>query len=121
MEMVRKQVVSKVCWGQTEEEVLDWLEEKHGLAGFSADQMIADARVAKRKAVRNRALIYLLLSGVGLLISGGFFFLQFASGVFVIGLLTIVMAAVFGWSLWTFIMSAVQMVTGRKRGSVEDH
>lgn len=121
LDLVRKRVISKICWGETEEAVLDWLDDEHGLAGFSADQMIADARVEKRKAVRGRALIYLIVSGVGLLISGGFFLLQLASGFVVIGLLTVVMAVLLGWSLWTFIKSAVQLVTGQKRGSVEDH
>jgi len=120
LELVRKRGISKICWGETEEEVLEWLDEKHGLAGFSADQMIAEARVAKRKAVRSRALIYLIVSGVGLAISGGFFLFQFASG-YVFGAMTVLMAALLGVSLWTFISSAVQAVTGQKRGSVENH
>ncbi len=65
-EMVRQQVASKIHWGAEDTEVYQWLAAKHGIIGSTADEMLATAHRAKRKAVRKRAMIHLVFSGVGI-------------------------------------------------------
>jgi hypothetical protein len=65
-EMIRQQVNSKIYWGTRDIEVYQWLGSKHGITGTVADEMLGDAHRAKRKAVRKRAFIMLICSGIGL-------------------------------------------------------
>ena len=65
-EMIRQQVNSKIYWGTRDIEVYQWLGSKHGITGAVADEMLVAAHGAKRKAVRKRAFIMLICSGIGL-------------------------------------------------------
>ena len=65
-EMIRQQVNSKIYWGTRDVEVYQWLGSKHGITGAVADEMLAVAHRAKRKAVRKRAFILMICSGIGL-------------------------------------------------------
>ena len=64
--MIRQQVNSKIYWGTRDVEVYQWLGSKHGIMGAVADEMVAVAHRAKRKAVRKRAFIMLICSAIGL-------------------------------------------------------
>lgn len=64
--MIRQQVNSKIYWGTRDVEVYQWLASKHGIRGEVADEMLVVAHQAKRKAVRKRAFIMLICSGIGL-------------------------------------------------------
>jgi hypothetical protein len=77
LEMLRQQVISKIHWGARRGEVTDWLKEEHGIEGPRAEELLHAAACARNKAVREKAFLYLVLSLLGLVISGAFFFMQF--------------------------------------------
>lgn len=117
-EMMRQQVVSKIHWGAQDREVYEWLQERHGLTGSKADEILAHAHRAKRKAVRAKAFIMLVVSGCGVIFGG----------VFVIARLWY--HAALGWvgdgadfigciSLLAFLRSLWLLFTGKTEGSVD--
>ena len=123
-EIMRQQVVSKVRWGARQREVLDWLEEKHGLIGSEAEQLLAEANRARSKRIRENAFIRLILSVVGIAAVGVFFATRFGFGVIVYGGGSTVIATAFvaglGWlSITTFIRSIKQLLTGETLGPAD--
>jgi hypothetical protein len=83
--MLRQQVNAKVIWGARDREVLDWLQERHGITDSSANDLLVEAHRAKRAAVRRKALLYLVLSIPGMLIPLACFVLQGMGRFVVIG------------------------------------
>ena len=75
---LQDQVNSKILWDAPNEEVLDWLEEKHSITRDAAEKMISIAHAERKKSIRQKALIGLvcstiavLLTAVGSLVSSG--------------------------------------------------
>jgi hypothetical protein len=118
-EMLRDQVISKIRWGARDQEVLDWLEQKHGITDSEAALLLADAHRAKRKAVRSKALVSLVCASFGILLAGCFIGLQFVGHVVVIGYGSILIIALGVLSLGVFFRSLILLVTGRAEGSVD--
>lgn len=79
-EMVAEQVNSKVYWGAEDEEVLQWLGSRHSIFGDEAQKILAAAKRAKRAAVRKRSIIYLVCSGIGMFVTGGFWYVASGAG-----------------------------------------
>jgi hypothetical protein len=79
-EMVCDQVNSKVYWGTEDEEVLQWLGSRHGIFGDEAQKILSAAKRAKRAAVRKRSILYLIGSGIGMVVTGGFWYIASGAG-----------------------------------------
>jgi hypothetical protein len=118
-EQLRQQVCSKIRWGTRDQEVLEWLQEKHGIVDERAEAMLVEAHRAKRKAVRVKALFTLVFSALGLVIAGGFIGLQIWDGIFVIGRGTLMVDAIALTCLAAFFRSLMLLFTGRTDGSVD--
>ena len=118
-EMMRQQVVAKIHWGAQDREVLDWLLERHGIAGSQADDLLRQAHRAKRKAVRIKALMMLAFSGCGILLAAGFIGLQVWSGVIRIGFSSAAAIVIGCVSTTAFVRNLWLLVTGKLEGSVD--
>ncbi len=117
--MIREQVVSKIHWGTTDDEVLNWLHGQHGISGVDADRMLKEAHRAKRGAVRGKAFMTLIFSGLGMLIPLGFIGLQISSGVFIISTGSMVILGAGIICLGIFLRSLLLLVTGRREGAAD--
>ena len=80
---------------------------------------IRDARRAKRKAVRGKAVLTLVFSLLGLLLAGGFVGLQLWAGVFVIGYGSVLIIVVGFVSIGVFFRNLVLLMTGHAEGAVD--
>jgi hypothetical protein len=118
-EMIRGQVLSKIHWGTSDDEVLGWLQGQHGISGAEADRLLKEAHREKRKAVRGKAMMTLIFSGVGMLIPLGFIGLQITSGVFIVSAGSMVILGFGIICLGIFLRSLLLLVTGRKEGAAD--
>jgi hypothetical protein len=71
--------------GGGEREVLDWLNEKHGIEGEMAWRLFAYANNAKRREVRRRAMITLIGSTLGVAGVVGYTVFQWKTGIYYFG------------------------------------
>ena len=118
-EMLRKQVIAKVHWGASEQEVCDWLQEEKGITGADADRLLAIAEREKRKAIRSRAMMMLIFSGVFIAISIGYFAVQISGRFVLYGRPVAVFLGVGGVSVVCFIRSVIRLLTGKAQGPVD--
>lgn len=107
-ETLRQQVNAKVIWGASDREVLDWLQERHGITDIAAHELLSGAYQAKRAAVRSKAPLYLVFSIPGMLLALLFVVLQSMGRFIVVG---------YG-SLLVFFRSLFRLLTGHTQGSV---
>ena len=119
-EMVRQQVISKIRWGAEDVEVLAWLAKKCGITGGAADALLEEAHAAKRVAVRKRAILWLIFSGLGLIPPAAYFGAQLMLGGLDIGRNSAVIGAFGLTCLATFLRSLWQLLTGKLTGAVDD-
>ena len=77
---LQDQVDSKIHWDTPDEEVLDWLGDKHSIEGDDAALMLKNAKRTRARAIRERAIYGMIFSLVGLFITGLPLFLSFYSG-----------------------------------------
>ena len=117
-EMLREQVISKIYWGAQEAEVIQWLEEK-GIVGTEADDLLAKAWETRRKAIRTRALMTLMLSIVGMMVSAGYVISQVMGPLIVIGYGSFLLIALGVISLFWFFKSLYRLAAGKSIGSVD--
>jgi hypothetical protein len=117
--MIEDQVVSKIRWGEDEEEVLHWLEHEKGIGGADAGRLVQKALRARSNAIRFRALMTLLFAGIGLLVSAGFFIAQLSVGVIVLGRGTAVMFVIGIVSAWYTLRSLYRLIFGSTVGPVD--
>jgi hypothetical protein len=118
-DILRQQVNAKVLWGARDREVLDWLQERHGITDSSANDLLVEAHRAKRAAVRSKALLYLVLSIPGMLIPLACFVLQGMGGFVVIGYGAVLLFFLGFISLGVFFRSLFRLLTGHTQGSVD--
>ena len=118
-EMLQAQVTAKIHWAASDDEVREWLAEKHSITGDGVDRMLAEAHRARCKAVRVRALLMLIFSGLWILITIGFVFVQVKARVFVIGKGTVFTIVLGVLSVPVFIRSLTRLLSGRAPGSVD--
>lgn len=122
-ETIRQQVISKIHWGASSDEVMDWLEEDHGISGAKAEEFLETAFRERVKEVRVRALFRLCFSVVGIVLVIGFFYIRFFSGVIFYGLVatisTIFAIGIALLSVTTCCKSSIQLLTGRTHGAVD--
>ena len=118
-EMLRAQVFSKVRWGARDQEVLDWLKERHKMSGDEAQALMSAAHRAKRKAVRSKALLTLVFASFGILLAVGFVGLQLWEGLFVIGYGSILVMVVGFVSIGVFFRNLHLAFSGETDGAVD--
>jgi len=119
LQMLREQVNSKIRWGARDQEVRQWLDERHGIVDEEAEALLADAHSAKSKAVRTKALFTMAFALVGILFAGAFIGLQLWGGVFVLGYGSVLIIGLGFASLGAFLRSLFRLFTGRTHGSVD--
>ena len=122
-ELLRQQVISKILWGARQQEVSDWLHEQHGIVGAEAEQLLAGAHRARHRAVRQRALVRLVLSAIGITLVVAFFYVRFFSGVIFYGgraiVSTVFAIGIGAFSVSTLVRSLARLLTGQTHGSVD--
>lgn len=120
---MRQQVNSKIHWGARDQEVLEWFEEKHGIEGEAADQLLTEAHRQRAAAVRWRALMHLVLSVIGVGFVVAFFTVRVFGGYIFVGPRAIVGAIgvlVLGaYCVKIFFRSIVRLCNGEAPGSVD--
>lgn len=121
--MIRQQVISKLKWGTDAAEVEAWLRGTHGIVDSDAEQLIAYGLDARRSAIRQAALIRVILSVIGLALVAGFFFVRFMNGYIFVGLYSLIstiMALSLGaYCVATLLRNALRMTTGEAPGPVD--
>ena len=122
LELVRQQVISKIRWGSSEEEVLLWLSQSHGIVGAEADRLLGDAERAKRKAIREKAVTRLVVSGLLLALFVVFGCIALSNGWIIVGQTMGVTVLVLGVGLViliSFFRSLGLLLTGNAQGPVD--
>ncbi len=105
-EMIRQQVISKVKWGASEREVVQWLAEKHGFAAAQAGDFLAVAYAEKKEELRGHAWVSLVFSGIGILLIAGFIYIIWIAAQWWLGMVFIVvMIAMFKVQRFTAIFT----------------
>ena len=76
---------SKIHWGADGAEVMELLRTNYGIEGDEADEILSAAIVARRSAIRKKAVVALIFAVIGLAIPAGYFAIQGFVGFVVIG------------------------------------
>jgi hypothetical protein len=121
--LVQQQVIAKIRWGSSREEVAEWLLEKHGVVGEVAEQMLNRAERARRRALRERAYVRIALSFAGLALAGAFLYVSYVQRSFFYGLYpTIATAcalAVGLSSVAVFLRNVAFLLKGDTEGAID--
>ena len=113
---LQDQVNSKVLWDSPEYEVLEWLEQKHGISGDKAIAMLAIAQSARTGEIKSKALYGAIFSGIGALVTGGIVAVQLWGGI-VFVLRTTLLTVAFGFCAFWFARYLSRFITGRTDSS----
>lgn len=70
--LLEGQANSKIYWGASRAEVLEWLTEEKGVASEDAERIVQSAFRIRAATIRRRAVLTLVFSAVGVLIAGFF-------------------------------------------------
>ena len=119
LETLTGQVIAKVHWGASEREIHEWLKDKHGIEGNTAHRLFATGVAARNRAIRQRALIWLIASAVGVAALIGYVVIQWKGRFVVIGLPVLAVYAVGLLCCVAFIRSLWQLLTGKKSGPID--
>ena len=119
LETIRAQVNSKIHWGASEREVRDWLKEKHGIEGDIADRFFSNAVAARSRTIRQRAMIWLIASAIGVAALVGYVVVQWKGHFVVVGLPVLAVYSVGFFSCVAFIRSLWQLLSGKKSGPID--
>jgi hypothetical protein len=117
--LLRGQVISRVHWGATDDEVLAFLSTEHAVEGEEAEAMLGEAHVMRARAVRGKAIMWLLFSLAGILFTGTYFWFQGYVGFFAIGVGPLVMLLVALASWYVFFRSILRLLTGAAPGAAQ--
>jgi uncharacterized membrane protein YcjF (UPF0283 family) len=123
LEMIRQQVISKIRWGASQDEVRQWLQDTHRITGAEADRFVGEAETARRKAVREKAIVQVTLSAAGLALFCIAVVVALSHGWIMVGGQSMAMTViVFGVGLvimLSFIRSLRLLLTGEASGAVD--
>jgi hypothetical protein len=123
LEMIRQQVISKIHWGTSEDEVRQWLRDTHQITGANADKLLGDADRSKRKAVREKAVVQFAVSAIGLVLFCVAVIVSLSHGWILVGGQSMVITVIlFGAGLaimLQFIRSLRLLLTGESSGTVD--
>ena len=118
-EALRKQVIAKIYWNSSAQEVLDWLHDEKGITGADAERLLSEANAARRKSVRVSAFLRMLFSTVGIAVTAFYFYPQFTGLVIVYGKGPALMAGLGLTSSAYFFRSLWRFVTGKTSGPID--
>jgi hypothetical protein len=118
-EMIRQQVNAKILWGARDSEVLDWLRDTQGVGGEEAEALLKDAHRARQKAVRAKALTWLIASGLGVLALVAFIVVQVVGKFVVYGIPVLIAYGAGLACIAIFIRSLRRIVSGKTDGAVD--
>lgn len=118
-DVIRDQVISKIHWGARDDEVFDWLEEKKGIIGERAERLVDLAWKERRKQIRIRALVMMVISGIGALMYIGFIWLSTSDQFVIAGFRLILFHSVGGLCFAAFFRSLSRFVSGKTLGAVD--
>ena len=122
-ELLRQQVISKIHWGTSQEEVLQWLRETHQIVGADADRLLLDADRARRKAIREKAVTRFVLSLFVLALFCVLGFVALSNGWIIVGSsslgATVLVLGIGLACLIYFVRSLRLLLTGDAPGSVD--
>ena len=117
-ELARGEAKSKIHWGADVDDVLDLLRANYGIEGVEAEAIVSDAIIARRSAIRKKALLALMFALIGLAIPVAYFAIQGFVGFVVIGFGPIFMALIGFTSLSVAGRSIYRLCTGEASGPV---
>jgi hypothetical protein len=117
--MLQQQVNAKLIWGARDTEVLEWLEERHGIRDSAAARLLVDAHRAKQAAVRRKALLYAVFSIPGMLFAIVYFGLQAKGGFIIIGYGSVLVFLVGVSSVGILCRSLFRLFSGHTDGAVD--
>ncbi|TDU66486.1 hypothetical protein EI77_03581 [Prosthecobacter fusiformis] len=118
LQSIQDQVNSKIHWDTAEDEVADWLEEKHGIAGELATSMITQALRKRRKEIRERAFYLLIFSAVGMSIPGSYLAMQWMTRRISL-FLTPIAAVVFLICFASFLRALSRLLSGQTDAPID--
>jgi hypothetical protein len=115
---LQEQVSAKIHWDAPEREVLEWLGEKHGIEGERAQAMLAIARQARVRAIRERSLYGLMAAGIGMIATATPLVIEVLGG-FVFVLRSTALIAAFGFCGFWFGKYLIRFLKGTTDGTVD--
>lgn len=120
IEKLRPQVISKIHWSAPREEVETWLAEEHGVSGDEAKRLIEEGYRARRRAIRQRAIMRLVLSVIGISLMVIYAYVRSSTGRIFPDPVSALSAVLIGlFSIWVFIRSVIHLVTGDTNSTVD--
>ncbi len=109
---------SKIHWDAPDSEVLEWLNDKHGIEGERAQAMLAVAKRARTRAIRERSFYGLICSGAGMIGTGTPIAFEILNGaVWVLRSTALLVAFVF-CGIW-FARYLLRLVTGKTDAPID--
>lgn len=118
-QMLQKQVDSKVYWGASKREIIEWLNEKHRLTGDEVEKIHSLALKSRARAIRQRAVITLVFSLIGIVVFIAYLLFQWKGQFVVVGQAVVAMWILGGLSIAAFFRSIVEFVSGVKSGPID--
>ncbi len=110
--------ISKIHWGESEDEVRHWLEEEKGLPGLMADSILRTAKSRRAVSIRGRALAAMGLAGICIAVGGVLLVVEFSTGIFLV-YRTILAVILTAFGLGWFCKNLLRLVSGRVVGAVD--
>ena len=86
MQKLAAQVAGKIHWGASRSEVREWLLHGKQLSDEDSERLIDDGFRSRRGEVRQRAVLRLVFSSVGLLLFAVFLYLQYVGRFIIVGI-----------------------------------
>lgn len=118
IQAIQDQVNAKIHWDASVDEVLDWLEEKHGIEGDGAEAMLRVAQAKRRNSIRERGLYLMILCGIAMAIPGTFLVMEWMVGRFYL-LRTLLCVILFGFCFLGFLRGLARVLSGKTTGTVD--
>ncbi len=116
---LQDQVTAKVHWDTPDDEVADWLEEKHGLTEEQIDEMLRIAHKKRRLAIRERALYLMIGTGIGIAVFGAYIWYDEQKGAHIHGNLRITSRILLGASIFAFLRGLQRFISGKTDATID--
>ena len=117
--MIVEQAISKIRWGDSEQDVLEWLRDSKGILHEQAEAIVRKATSEKNKSVRVQAIMHLIGSLLILIGSIVFVSLQLLGRFVVLGIGTVIIAVLGVLSIYWTVRSIKRLLTGTRSGPID--
>lgn len=115
---LQAQVTAKIHWDTPDYEVVEWLEEKHGLAEEQIDEMLRIAHKKRRLAIRERALYLMIGASIGIAICGTSIWIESYSDTAILHLRSI-SRILLGVSIVAFLRGLRRFISGKTDSTID--